>query len=384
MSTLNLSPTEKLEFAAKVLEEHNRKKVRKTKTTDSCSLDTIGDKLRIAIENDVGYTIQCGTCLNFFKSITEETNLDEVLAGLMKYAPTPDWWRAKYKTAKDRRERYSELIVSVVPKDSTPKLPIPLMPIPPVKDSDWYVAVTTAPRQDPSTQQCLDSIAACGWNPTVFAEPGSLVVEGYKYVHNSARLGAFHNWLQTMREALKSGAEYILSAQDDSLFHPDSKQLIEQLMWPNNRIGFISLYTAKHYSQNLSGEMKPIGLNRLITSSLWGACALVFPRYAVEQILDHPLTNNWTGIPPKGISDSDKRKLLQEKKDKPYLIQNVDTLIGQVLNGIGLEMWCVDPSPVQHIAIYSSIGHANSNAGKRNCLRCADHKKPLAQQVFPS
>jgi hypothetical protein len=129
--------------------------------------------------------------------------------------------------------------------------------------------------------------------------------------------------------------------------------------------------------------MKPLGLNRIITSALWGACALVFPRDTVQQILNHPLTQNWTGIPPKDLSEREKHNLLQEKKNKSYLIQNVDTLIGQVLNGIGLEMWCIDPSPVQHIAVYSSIGHADNNTGKRNCLRCADHKKPLDRQVFP-
>ena len=338
----------------------------------------LGRLIRNIIEAEIGYKVTCGACLNFFSTLPESAGLEEVLAGLLQFAPTPDWWRAKYK---NRRQRYLELVESLLLKHSIPK---PLNPIQPVKDTDWFVAVTTAPRQDPTTQQCLASVTQCGWNPIVFAEPGSVTISGYNYVHNSERLGAFHNWLQTMQAALKTEAKYILSVQDDSLFHPESKQLIEQLMWPSDKVGFISLYTAKHYSQNLSGEMKPLGLNRIITSALWGACALVFPRDAVQQILDHPLTNNWTGIPPKGMSDRDKINLLKEKKEKPYLIQNVDTLIGQVLNGIGLEMWCVDPSPVQHIAIYSSIGHANNNTGKRNCLRCADRKKPLAEQVFPS
>jgi len=249
--------------------------------------------------------------------------------------------------------------------------------------TDWFVCVTTAPRKDPTISSCLTSITACGWNPVVFAEPDSQTVEGYRFVHNSVRLGAWHNWLKSMRAALESNAKYILSAQDDSLFHPDSKQFIERVMWPSGNTGFISLYTAKHYSQNLSGELKPLGLKRLITSSLWGACALVFPRDVVVQILDHPLSQEWTGIAPNTLSEGQKLKLLQEKKEKPYLIQNVDTLIGRVLNGIGLEMWCVDPSPVQHIAVYSSVGHADNNTGKRNCLRCADHKLPLDKQVFP-
>jgi len=380
MSTLNMTKEEKLAYAAKVVEKHSKK--RKTKTIKTVD-NRVGDSVRLIIEKEVGYTIQCGDCLSYFKSISETDTHDTVISGLLIHAPKPDWWRVKYRNRQARLDRYSELIDTVLPKNGNPRIPVPLIPIQPVKDSDWYVAVTTAPRKDPTIQQCLDSIANCGWNPIVFAEPGSVNIESHHCITNSERLGAWHNWLKTMRAALCTNAKYILSVQDDSLFHPDSKKLVEQLMWPSNNVGFISLYTAKHYSQNLSGEMKPVGLNRLITSSLWGACALVFPRDVVQQILDHPLTQNWTGIPPKNLTDRQKLDLIKEKKEKPYLIQNVDTLIGQVLNGIGLEMWCIDPSPVQHIAVYSSIGHADTNTGKRNCLRCADHKKPLDRQVFP-
>jgi len=352
-------------------------------TTAARNVNQLGSDIRSAIEKEIGYEIKCGTCLSFFQNIDPKISHEELIVGLLTYAPTPDWWRTKYRNRQARYDRYSEIIDLIVPKHSKPRIPKPLNPIPTVKDSDWYVAVTTAPRKDPQLTKCLNSITACGWNPVVFAEPGSEVVNNYSYVHNSARLGAWHNWLQTMQTALRTDAKYILSVQDDSLFHPDSKQLVEQLMWPTNKVGFISLYTAKHYSQNLSGEMRPIGLNRLVTSSLWGACALVFPREVVSQILDHPLTKNWTGVPPRDLTDKQKIELIKHKKENPFLIQNVDTLIGQVLNGIGLEMWCIDPSPVQHIAIYSSIGHADNNTGKRNCLRCADHKKPLDKQVFP-
>lgn len=350
----------------------------------TCPIKPIKSKLQEIIEKEIGYEIRCQVCLDFFKSIKPTDTVSEIVNGLILNSPTPDWWRIKYNTRQAKRERYTELVNTVLNNTRLANIPKALNPIPPVKDSDWFVAVTTAPRKDPTIQECLQSIYRCGWEPIVFAEPGSVTVEDYKYVYNSERLGAWHNWLKTMRASLCTDAKYILSVQDDSLFHPDSRKLVEQLMWPSNKIGFISLYTAKHYSQNLSGEMKPIGLNRLITSALWGACALVFPRNVVEQILEHPLTNNWMGVPPRNLSDAEKYRLQQEKKDKPYLIQNVDTLIGQVLNGIGLEMWCIDPSPVKHIAVYSSIGHADNNTGKRNCLRCADHNKPLDEQVFPA
>jgi hypothetical protein len=285
---------------------------------------------------------------------------------------------------KERKELVSKLLEPIVPTRSLINLPAPAYPVQKPDDKDWAVVVTTAPRQDPTTEACLDSIRIAGWEPVVFAEPGSLVVESYSFISNDTRLGAWHNWLKSMRWALdRTTAPYILSVQDDSLFHPDSRSFIERVMWPSKNVGFISLYTAAHYSRNLSGEMKPVGLNQIKTSSLWGACALVFPRDVVRQILDHPLTKDWTGIPPKDLSDGEKQRILREKKEKPYLIQNVDSLIGKVLNGIGLEMWCIDPSPVQHIATYSSIGHANNNTGKRNCLRCADHNKPLDSQVFP-
>jgi len=381
MSTLHLSLTEKIAFANKIVEQYGPKK--KVKKASVVASDSIGSKILSIIEKEIGYTIQCGECRSYFKSISDSDNHETIINGLLTHALRPDWWRIKYRNRKARYDRYSELIDPIVPKNGKPRIPEPLNPITPVREHDWYVAVTTAPRKDPTLKQCLDSINACGWNPIVFAEPGSASIEDYPCITNSERLGAWHNWLKTMRAALCTDAKYILSVQDDSLFHPDSKKLVEQLMWPTNNVGFISLYTAKHYSQNLSGEMKPVGLNRLITSSLWGACALVFPRDVVQQILDHPLTQNWTGIAPKTLTDKQKLDLLKEKKEKPYLIQNVDTLIGQVLNGIGLEMWCIDPSPVQHIATYSSIGHADNNTGKRNCLRCADHKKPLDRQVFP-
>ncbi|MCR9201202.1 MAG: hypothetical protein NXI04_21385 [Planctomycetaceae bacterium] len=45
-------------------------------------------------------------------------------------------------------------------------------------------------------------------------------------------------------------------------------------------------------------------------------------------------------------------------------------------------MYFVDPSPVSHVAVHSTIGHGG-NKGRRNCYRCADHDSPLADQVPP-
>jgi hypothetical protein len=62
-------------------------------------------------------------------------------------------------------------------------------------------------------------------------------------------------------------------------------------------------------------------------------------------------------------------------------VQNSDTAIGKILNRMRRPMYFVDPSPVQHIATHSAIGHGG-NDGRRNAIRIADHAQPLWDQVF--
>lgn len=243
----------------------------------------------------------------------------------------------------------------------------------------WAVAVTTAPRKECTLNTCLDSISICGWeNIHIFSEPEStLPTIGTNHI-NLERLGVWRNWVQSVRWIItNTDAELILTVQDDSLFHPDSKEYVEQALWPSNDCGFISLYTPKHYTIIKKKYTKPPGLNRIITKSLWGACALVWSRYVLEQIvLEHPLIDTWLGAAPK----SKDKSIYQKRKENPSLIANSDTAIGKIINSRGLTMWFVDPSPVQHIAKYSTISHGD-NTGRRNCFRPADHSIPLIYQA---
>lgn len=250
-------------------------------------------------------------------------------------------------------------------------------------DRDWAVVVTTAPRKSPTLTDCIQSLFNAGWNPVIFAEPDSIQLEDVKTFTNSTKLGAWHNWLKSVKWALKyTEARYIMTVQDDSLFHPDSRSFIESVMWPDNNIGFLSLYTASHYSFEKDNSPKPLGINRIRTGSLWGACALVFPRHVLQDLINHPVALNWTGIAPAGLNDAEREHTRLSKLENPHLIQNVDSAIGRILNAMHLGMYFVNPSPVQHIATHSAISHG-SNTGKRNCGRCADHSIPLEEQVFP-
>lgn len=258
-------------------------------------------------------------------------------------------------------------------------------------DDEWCVVVTTAPRKGEHTlSQCLQSLIEAGWTkPIVFAEPGSTVPDGIDVITNEERRGCFHNWLHSARWALKnSSATVIMCVQDDAVFHPDSKDFVEQhCLWPNKQAAFVSLYTPKHYSE-AGGKARPVGINRVVTAALWGTLAVVWRREVLDRIVNSPAADQWLGVSPsrkEGEKKEDReirvKAYYENRKQNPHTINNSDYFVGNEVNKLKLEMYFVDPSPVRHIAKVSTIAHGG-NSGKRNCSRCSDHKVSLEEQVF--
>ena len=149
-------------------------------------------------------------------------------------------------------------------------------------------------------------------------------------------------------------------------------------MWPEEKVGFVSLYTPAHYNKKPHNkkEKRPCGLNRIHTKSMWGACALVWPRKVVEEMLEHNIVKNWIGAPTR----TKNSKVMQKRRENSQLVQNSDTAIGKLMNKMGRSMWFMDPSPVEHFATTSSIKHGR-NDGDRNCGRCADWDLSLEEQI---
>ncbi len=238
------------------------------------------------------------------------------------------------------------------------------------------VAVTTAPRRDCTLQYCLASIESCGWEPIVFAEPNSTET-WCRTIKNEKKLGVWHNWLSACRWSLKNtGSDYIMTVQDDGLFHPDSKLFVDSLTWPEN-CGFVSLYTPRHYSVLKTGGIRDCGVNRIGTKSLWGALALIFERSVLEKVLASHRIPEWFGYRTR----SGDPAIMERRKADTSLVANSDTIIGKIINDLGLWMYFVEPSPVHHIADYSTISHGG-RTGNRNCFPCSDFQKPLMEQVF--
>ena len=244
---------------------------------------------------------------------------------------------------------------------------------------EWFTAVATAPRKDCTLQQCIDSLIVAGFNPTIFAEPDSTKIESSPTIVNPKRMGVWYNWLNSCEYALNNtSASVIMTVQDDSLFHPDSKTFAEKILWPAKDCGFVSLYTPKHYSvvPRFKTKERDVGVNRVYTRCLWGACALIWPREVLEAVLEHEVTKTWLGAPTKSRSQS----VMDKRRANLALVQNSDTAIGKIMNRMKRSMYFVDPSPVEHISQHSVVGHGD-NKGRRNCKRCAKWAEPLEDQV---
>ena len=241
-------------------------------------------------------------------------------------------------------------------------------------NGDWTVMVTTAPRRDCTLLECVDSIRRAGWEPRVFAEPGSTKTDAWTF-ENPSRKGVWHNWRDSASWCLRhTDSQYILTVQDDSLFHRDSRTFAESALWPARNAAFVSLYTPKHYTINGLREYRPAGINRIKTRSLWGACALIWDRRVLEAVIYHRIARGWVGA-----ARNNKQRREFQKRPK-WKVANSDTAIGKICNDLKRPMFFVDPSPVSHIARHSSIGHGG-NDGRRNCYRCADTTRPLVEQV---
>lgn len=267
--------------------------------------------------------------------------------------------------------------------------------------SSWAVGITTAPRTKHRTlPECVQSVLANGWQPIIFAEPNTNLsgLPELEVIQRSNRLGVWHNWRTAARELLDRfpEAEVILTIQDDTIFHPQAKWYAEHHFHPKpNRV--YSLYTPKHYGQRaevfdetgkLRRENQPYqsarrwltkqriqdgwklktynktpGLHKITTNSLWGACAMAFPRKVLETILSHNITQTWLGH--RGKMKPEKWRERQTKE--PWRIQNSDTAIGKILTALGYEYWCVVPSLANHIALASADGvNHGGNGGRRN------------------
>jgi len=213
--------------------------------------------------------------------------------------------------------------------------------------TQFAVGITSAPRPQPTLADCVRSVIAAGFAPTVFAEPGTPVTGlSCPVVLRPQKLGCFHNYLQTLKDLLTANpdADAIVVFQDDVIVARETRLFLEHDLWPSDKCGAVSLYSPDFFSYEVN---KPAGFSRQGGKYLMGACAMVYPRTMAEAMITRH--TNWRGCakgPP--IKDETKKKA-------------VDTWIGHAVAGEKLHVYYPNPSLCQHVATTSAIGHGGNN-----------------------
>lgn len=159
----------------------------------------------------------------------------------------------------------------------------------------WEVGITTAPRQTPTLERTLCSLAEAGWEaPRLFAEPDTHIPNEWRHLPVSSRdhlLGAFSNWYLGLSELVirNPKADAYLMCQDDVLFSKRLRAYLERTLWPGDVLGVVALYCSDQYAQGKSTgfHVESHGWNT------WGALAYVIPNAAARglvasvRLIDH-------------------------------------------------------------------------------------------------
>lgn len=223
-----------------------------------------------------------------------------------------------------------------------------------VKDDEWAIGVTTAPRATVSLPQSLASLWRAGFRDVrIFAEPGSVVPQCDGVVENPARFGVFQNWFRSLRRLReeKPAARFYAIFQDDVVYCRGLREFLANDLWFADNIGFVSPYRSE-------GKMIAVGKGKRVFrpsdhyidathgrrqkcrkgNGLWGACTYVMPRESVDLLLADPS--------------------LQVRE------RMIDLAIHVVLAQHGRDAWYYCPSLADTMrGIQSSIGHGAGGRG---------------------
>jgi hypothetical protein len=131
--------------------------------------------------------------------------------------------------------------------------------------------------------------------------------------------------------------------QDDVLFYDrqNVREYLEQILWPTDPAGLISLYCSSAYTQPGSAW------HRLEGRWVWGALAFIFPRELARRFIADPwvLSHRWAD-PTSGLVA-------------------IDVLIGIWAERCAIPVWYPCPSLTQHIGAVSSLWSSHRLDGHR-------------------
>jgi len=180
---------------------------------------------------------------------------------------------------------------------------------------DWAVAVTTAPRPQPTLRQTLASLRWAGWPKCeVVADP--------------RKAGSWPTWLRALSKLLNEypAADAYMTVQDDAVFCPELREYLEANLWPPGEVALCSPYCPTPY-RSASGGWHAEDRGWYLV----GAVCWVIPAAAACSI-----------VAELGSMQATSR---------------IDARIGRWARETGRGVWYHSPSLVQH------VGNGNSAMG---------------------
>ena len=211
--------------------------------------------------------------------------------------------------------------------------------------NDWAVGITIAPRDEKYYSKTIDSVMKAGWeSPILFTEPNVELCEPHKELKNikrNERYGAWKNFCSSLQDLVEMypAADAYFMIQDDVIFCKGVRLFLENNLWPDERTGFVSVFTPSHYTAKPTGFYK-----RNMGGALWMAQTIIMPPDSARNFLQHPVKTGHNGD-----RNIDNRLGLWASREKRY-------------------PWYFCPSLAQHIGSVSTLwtSGANQAAGRKS------------------
>jgi hypothetical protein len=230
-----------------------------------------------------------------------------------------------------------------------------LLPSPPRRGpavKRWAVGVRSAPRNVPTLDWTLDSLARAGWEcPRIFADLATTIAARHASCPTSTRhpaVGAFANFYLGLSEMLfrHPEADAYLIVEDDVTFYDrqNLRAYLEDVLWPSESPGVVSLYCSSVDTRPDAGWHQKHGRWQ------WGALAFIFPAELAAAFVADPVVLMHGSCQPSRVRDA------------------VDFLVGAWAELCGIPVHFPCPSLAQHIGDTSTIWPSI----KRERVRMAD------------
>lgn len=223
----------------------------------------------------------------------------------------------------------------------------------------WAVGVVTAPREQPTLERTLTSLSQAGWDRArLFVEPGSplpVIAASYAKTVRDERLGAWPNWWLGLVELMQRDpdADAYVMLEDDVDLRPGLRQWLENELWPEAKVGVVSLFCAARFGGPESGWRK--------IDAGWsfaGAQALVFPPAAARRFVAHPTPMN------------------HRRTGRDQGQRDTDGIVGLWAQREGLPLYVFRPSLADHVGEHSTLGHGPLEGRGRTAWQCS--KEPIS------